>query len=65
MKNELLDQLVKNKDLLGYEYIQEEYEPKSGCRETEKLVLTFPSGNKLILETFCSGSSENTVLLIS
>jgi hypothetical protein len=64
MTNKELDKLVVNGTLTGYELFTEEFELGSGSRETEKLVLSFPNGSKLTIDTFCSGSSENTCLII-
>lgn len=33
-------------------------------RETDELELVFPSGETLVISTFCSGSAENTSLII-
>jgi hypothetical protein len=35
---------------------------KSAGRNTERVTLEFPSGEKLVIGTFCSGCLENTVL---
>lgn len=67
MKNELLDYLVKKGDIVFYTYenLDEEGNPgESGFRNTERLILLFPSGNKLILDTCCSGMNENTVFMM-
>jgi hypothetical protein len=64
LTNDVLDSLVLSKDISSYSY-QEVPEEESKFRKTEKLELTFPSGRKLVLDTFCSGSSENTCLIIS
>lgn len=34
---------------------------ESKCRNTERLTITFPSGEELVIGTFCSGCLENTV----
>jgi len=64
MKDEILQDLVSNGDLLSYEYENIEDVPGSYFRETERLILVFPSGKNLILDTFCSGSGQNTCLMI-
>lgn len=64
MDNEELDMLVSIGSLLGYKYSTVEFEPGSGNRATEQLVLLFPNGSALKLDTFCSGSSQNTVLVV-
>ena len=58
----LLDQLVAEGDLKSYQYSKEYEKAGVDMRTTEKVVLVFPSGNELTLDTFCSGSAENTVL---
>ena len=63
MKNQLLDNLVKSGALVCYDYVKVYEEPGTEMRTTEKLVLTFPTGDKLEIETFCSGCMENTNLL--
>jgi len=67
MKNETLDKLVSKGDILYYEYqnLDEEGNPgESRFRNTERLTLLFPSGNKITFDTFCSGANENTSLII-
>jgi hypothetical protein len=67
VKNETLDKLVSKGDIVYYEYqnLDEEGNPgKSSFRNTERLTLLFPSGNRITFDTFCSGSSENTSLII-
>lgn len=63
-KNEVLDNLVQSGDIKWYSLNTEECEPGSGSRETDKLTLILPSGKFLVIETFCSGASENTSLLV-
>ncbi len=68
MKNEVLDSLVKSGDIVsyGYEQLDEDGNPgESDSRNSERLILIFPSGKNLILDTCCSGESENTILMIS
>ena len=38
---------------------------ESSHRNTEQLILTFPIGDTLTIDTFCSGSSEDTTLSFS
>ena len=67
MKNETLDKLVSKGDILYYEYqnLDEEGNPgESRFRNTERLTLLFPSGNMITFDTFCSGGSQNTSLII-
>ena len=70
MDNSILEKLLSNGDIVSYHRtLRDEdgvsIEQTKGSRETESLVLTFPSGIKLSIDTFCSGSLENTLLLIS
>lgn len=63
-----LDELVTSGDLVSYklENFNEEGQlidhQGEGMRETQRLILEFPSGNTLVIDTFCSGSAENTYL---
>ena len=66
MKTEiLLDKLVGDGELTSYSTEVIEFEPGSGSRETVQLKLVFPSGKVLTIDSFCSGSAENTILIIS
>ncbi len=56
-----LEQLVDTGEIRSYEYHQNFPDP--GTREectTQSLIITLPLGTKLMFETYCSGSSENT-----
>jgi hypothetical protein len=64
MNNNFLDKLVEDGTLKSYSIQTIEYEPGSGSRETEQLVLILPSGKSIVVSSFCSGASENTHLLI-
>lgn len=60
-----LDELVNSGQLTGYEFhtvnAEGEVDKKSNDgRNVERLILRFPNGDNLVLETFCSGSSQNT-----
>lgn len=59
-----LELLVNSGCIIGYSYSNQEYEAGSGSRETEQLYLYFPNGITLKIDTFCSGCSENTCLLL-
>jgi hypothetical protein len=65
-KVEKLDELVKLGQLKGYHF-----NPQASIwgfdhrRRSDQLVLTFPDGNILTLNTICSGTSEDTHILIS
>jgi hypothetical protein len=70
MKNKYLDELVASGEIGGYFYdlIDENgfgITESNGSRETEKLTIFFASGKILVINTFCSGCSENTSLLIT
>lgn len=56
--------LVSRGDILSYEYTQNFEQPWKEIRTTETVVIVFPSGNSLTLETFCSGAMENTIFQI-
>lgn len=60
----ILDGAVQAGDLKSYELFTVEEEPDSGMREHDRLVLVFPSGNKLTIDTICSGIRENVSIYI-
>lgn len=63
-KNETLEKLV-GKNIQKYEYRtvgEDDPDKVSKYRNTERLVLTFLDGTELQIDTFCSGSSENTMM---
>lgn len=62
MTNEILDSLVRSGELSSYKYEEILESPDSEVRTTEQLELVFPSGKKLIIDTFCSGCLQNTSL---
>lgn len=70
MEKMKLDELVASGAIISYvfRFLNDEgvelAKPGSGMRETEELTLTFPSGEKLVIDTFCSGSWGNTSLVI-
>lgn len=69
MKNPVLDKLVSLGTIAGYDYENVDNEGNEGRvsddRNSERLYLYFKDGQKLVLETVCSGSNENTELIIS
>lgn len=70
MNNEVLDNLVASGDIVSYSYLLKDMDnlpitESEGSRETETLVITFPSGSQLTIDTFCSGSAENTCLIFN
>jgi hypothetical protein len=69
MNNKSLNQLIASGDITSYQLTLHDedgnlIEKSKGSRETERLVLTFPSGKILTVDTFCSGCAENTCLVI-
>jgi hypothetical protein len=69
MKNIVLDKLVSLGTIAGYDYENVDNEGNEGRvsddRNSERLYLYFKDGQKLVLDTVCSGSNENTELIIS
>lgn len=68
MRNLALDRLVANFSIASYtlEKCDETGRPgESRFRNTEKLTLVFTNGTTLTIDTFCSGSHEDTSLLFS
>lgn len=74
MSQDIIDSLqglVSTGDIKSYllQTVNEEGEVVSdnseGFRNSDRLTITFPSGNILMLETCCSGSSENTSLMMT
>ena len=63
MINKVLDSLVESGEITSYKYEEILDYPDSESRKTEKLELTFSTGKKLVIDTFCSGCLENTSLL--
>lgn len=60
-QNEQLDNLVKSGDLQSYSY---QVSKEKFCNY-ETLSLVFPSGKTVKLETYCSGVSEDTGVIIT
>lgn len=70
MNDKVLDVFVKTGILKDYKYRTLDMDgmvttSNSGFRETEQVVLTFANGEVLVIDTFCSGSNENTSLIFS
>jgi len=59
-----LNGTIKSYNLLNVNSDGEENKT-SGNRDTEKLTIVFNNGEKLIIDTFCSGCSENSIMLFS
>lgn len=69
MNNAKLDSLLLDGMIVAYKFVNCDEEGKvvdrpKGFRNTQKLMLTFPNGAQLVIDSFCSGSSEDSVLLI-
>jgi hypothetical protein len=61
MNNRVLSKLVDNGTLLSYEYFNVEGEiGRSECRNTERVILTFPNKERLVIDTFYSSCLEDT-----
>ena len=70
MNNETkLNELVTNGAIKSYVLINVDEDGNVGktsnFRNTERLTLLFGNGESLTINTFCSGSAEDTVLIIS
>lgn len=63
MNNKELEKLVQAGCIAGYHYSIIENVPNSGSRESDRLTIVFLNGLSLTVDTFCSGSAENTSLL--
>jgi hypothetical protein len=67
---EVLDKMIESGTLKYYSFQvidmdgKDVSSPGDGSRETDRITLVFPSGEKLNIGTFCSGSAENTCLII-
>ncbi len=63
MKNDILDDLVDNGAIASYVYDDVDdcgvVGRESDGRNTQRLCLTFPGGENIVIETFCSGSVES------
>ena len=67
-QKEVMEDLIKHGCIKSYK-VQNvsacgEVGRRSDCRNTEQLELEFPDGRKLLVNTFCSGSSEDTFLIM-
>lgn len=69
MNDNTLNELVTDGTITSYDLnnVSENGDigKESKFRNTERLKLYFPNGNTLTIDTFCSGSAENTVFIIS
>jgi hypothetical protein len=68
MNNKHLDNLVAIGSIRQYEYVSLDEEGNIGegeFRNTQRLIIHLHDGEKIVVECFCSGSSEDTVLIIS
>lgn len=70
MKEDILDKLIEKGDIKSYKYYSKDSVGNIGKdnergRNTECLEITFKSGHKLVIDTFCSGSYQNTIMHFS
>jgi hypothetical protein len=69
MIDELLESLVASGTIASYDYDEVNEDgvvgEESDFRNTERLVLQFNDGKRLIIDTLCSGCAENTTLVFS
>ena len=68
--NSSLDRLVENGTIDSYSIENYDSFGKAGNLDsrgsnTQRLTLIFPNREKLVIDTYCSGSLQNTVLIIS
>lgn len=67
--NPVLDRLVSEGTITGYEYrnVDKNGTPDqvSKFRNTEQLIIHFNDGKSLSVDTFCSGSAEDTTLFFN
>lgn len=66
--NPKLEELVKRGTIFSYkiENFDANGNPGRGnFRNTEKLTIVFLTGEKITVDTFCSGSAEDTCLFVS
>lgn len=60
----ILNGLVARGALKNFKLETIEEEPGSGMREHDRLLLVLPSGEQIVIDTICSGVSENTSIII-
>ena len=69
MNNTHLDNLVSKGSISSYEYENMDENGEIGkvgaYRNSQRLTFHFPNGESLTIDCFCSGSSEDTELIIS
>lgn len=68
MNNTHLDNLVAKGSIRSYEYVGLDDEGNIGegaYRNTQRLVLLLADGERIVVECFCSGSSQDTELIIN
>lgn len=67
MKNEILDELVSKGSIEEYQKDNLDEEDKVGrslSYNSERLILVFPSGEELILTTWCDASTKSSGFFI-
>jgi hypothetical protein len=60
----ILEGMVQSGELQSFELKTIEDYPGENSREHDQLTLVFPSGHKLVIDTFCSGALENCSIVI-
>jgi hypothetical protein len=68
MNSTHLDNLVAKGSIRSYEYVGLDDEGNIGegaFRNTQRLVLQLADGERIVVECFCSGSSQDTELIIT
>jgi hypothetical protein len=69
IKNNHLENLKQSGIIHSYEYVGMDEEgnigQKSSFRNSQRLAIYFNGGESITIDCFCSGSSQNTVLVIA
>lgn len=69
MKHKHLDHLIQAGVISSYEYVNMDEEGNVGqtsrFRNSQRLSLLLSGGESITIDCFCSGSSEDTVLVIA
>lgn len=68
MKDQYLDELVASGTLHSYYYCNIDENHNEGAvseyRNADRLILRFPNGKSLKIDTICTGINENTKIVI-
>jgi len=69
MTSNKLDELVENETIKSYKYVEVDCRgiegPPIGSGDSERLIIEFTNGEKLKIDTCCSGCSGNVIMIIS